>query len=247
MSNVWITRKGAGGTIGSAFAVISVSYPTGSDCTLSRDGKIFRDRRSSGTALFAVPEAGNWVVAISDGEHTNTRTVAITERGQAERIVISYNDALFAPNSGSEAQWQTSGRATAGSGSIRVHGTANWVDGEISSWAYLKEPISMADRTKLTVELTCTEIRETPAVSGSGAIYIIPEDRNPTSSLYAAISQSVTAGEHTGENACEIDVSNLDAGKRYYVAFCARGRRTDYGGTVYEASLTFTVTGAVLT
>ena len=43
MSSVFLTRRGAGGSVSGAYAVIGVTYPVGSLCTVSRDGVVYRD------------------------------------------------------------------------------------------------------------------------------------------------------------------------------------------------------------
>lgn len=77
------------------YAAISVTYPTGSVCTCSYDGRTLRARGASGHFIFAVPSAGSWVVTITDGAKTASRTVVISDQGQVEGIVLNYNYYIY--------------------------------------------------------------------------------------------------------------------------------------------------------
>ena len=247
MSSVFLTRRGAGGSVSGAYAVIGVTYPVGSLCTVSRDGVIYRDLSRDGIAFFAVPAAGEWVAAITDGARTRSRTVTITERGEIVRLLLRYaGESLFEPGSGMESLWQTTGAASAGSESIVVQANAR----NMQSFAYLKEPVSLAGATALRVSAEHTIVKLGSVPEGEltpTEIHIIPEDTDATDVAHAVRSLAVGEGDFTGENACVIDVSGLDAGKCYYVTL--RSRVSDWsGGTTLEAvACSFTVTGVTIT
>jgi hypothetical protein len=246
MSNVFMIRKGGGGTVSGAFAVLSVSFPAGSTCTLSKGSKIYRAQNNTNTVLFAIPEAGDWIITIQDGGKQKTTTVPITEQGQVERIVIGYSTVLFEPGSGSEALWETSGTGSASSQNITVIGGVT--NGTVTSgWAYLKEAISMAGLSLLTVVTT-----KTKGISDDGfgpaELYLIEEPYGPTAAEHASITQQIPDGENSGANAWKIDIKGLDPAKRYFLSLYASGnRREGEPGQwfVYESFVT--VTGAVLT
>ena len=93
MSEAFITRRGGGGV--KLFAVIGVTYPSGSVCTCTKGTKTYKAKNTSGLALFAVPEVGEWTVSCTDGTKTASKTVSIATEGQAENVTLTYELALF--------------------------------------------------------------------------------------------------------------------------------------------------------
>lgn len=77
------------------FAVISVTYPAGSVCTCTKGTKTYQAKNTSGLALFAVPETGDWTVSCTDGTQTASATVSITAEGQGATAKLAYNLRLF--------------------------------------------------------------------------------------------------------------------------------------------------------
>lgn len=93
MSEVFITRRGGGSV--KLFAVIGVTYPAGSVCTCTKGTKSYKAKNTSGLALFAVPEVGEWAVSCTDGTDTASKIVTISAEGQAEKVELSYKDYLL--------------------------------------------------------------------------------------------------------------------------------------------------------
>ena len=93
MSEVFITRRGGGGV--KLFAVISVTYPAGSVCTCTKGTKSYKAKNTSGRALFAVPETGEWTVSCTDGTQTASKTVTISAEGEAMSVELVYELLLF--------------------------------------------------------------------------------------------------------------------------------------------------------
>lgn len=89
MSEVFITRRGGGGV--KLFAVIGVTYPAGSVCTCTKGTKTYKAKDTSGLALFAVPEVGDWTVSCTDGTQTASKTVTISTDGEAVNVTLAYN------------------------------------------------------------------------------------------------------------------------------------------------------------
>lgn len=221
MSSVLMIRRGAGGSVSGAYAVLSVTCPVGSLCTVRREGVVYQDPRREGVAFFALPGAGDWAVTITDGEREKSVSVPVTERGQVVRLLLLYaGTSLFAPDSGTESLWQSSGMGGVSSESIALQANPRC----IQSFAHLKEPVSMAGMTRLAVSLRQTVL---PISAGGqedatpATIYIIPEDTAPTDLAHAVKALSVGAGDFTGEDACSIDISDLEHSRRYYVTLRA--------------------------
>lgn len=77
------------------FAAISVTYPAGSVCTCTKGTKSYTAKNTSGLALFAVPDTGDWTVSCTDGTDTASKTVTISAEGQAKIIELNYKDYLL--------------------------------------------------------------------------------------------------------------------------------------------------------
>lgn len=87
--------RGGGGGIGKLFAAIGVEYPAGSECSCSNGTKTLKAKDTSGKWVFAIPEAGTWTVTSTDGTNSKSLEVEITEQGQSEKVVLSYQLVLL--------------------------------------------------------------------------------------------------------------------------------------------------------
>lgn len=101
------------------FAVIGVSYPTGSVVTVTDGEKTFTAKDTSGQAVFIIPYAGTWTVTVTDGTNTKSQNVSITTEGQFASVELSYsiqivsNGILKMPMSVYSARYE-SGSASSG-------------------------------------------------------------------------------------------------------------------------------------
>lgn len=98
---------GCGGGV-KLFAVIGVTYPAGSVCTCTKGTKNYKAKTTSGLALFAVPEVGDWTVSCTDGTQTASKTVSITTEGQAASVTLTYELYLFSETDGNLGNWSGS-------------------------------------------------------------------------------------------------------------------------------------------
>ena len=88
-----IVTKSAGG-VAEPFAFIAVTYPEGSVCTCTDGVETLTAKNTDGTYVFCVPHEGEWTVTSTDSEDstkTKSQSVEITEEGQFESVVITYN------------------------------------------------------------------------------------------------------------------------------------------------------------
>ena len=88
-----IATKSAGG-VAEPFAFITVTYPEGSVCTCTDGVETLTAKNTDGTYVFCVPYAATWTVTSTDPEDnakTKSQIVEITEEGQFESVVITYN------------------------------------------------------------------------------------------------------------------------------------------------------------
>lgn len=71
-------------------AYIVVTYPSGSTCTCSKDGKTLTAPNTSGSYTFTVDSTGTWTVKATDGARTVSESVSITASGQSKNVALSY-------------------------------------------------------------------------------------------------------------------------------------------------------------
>ncbi len=110
MAECFIMRRGGGGSVSNAFAVIAVTYPEGSICTCSNGTKTLRANDTGGAWLFLLPEAGMWTVSCTDGVQTANKNVNITHQYQAENVTLSY-ELVIVRDGISTVEWTTDGKS----------------------------------------------------------------------------------------------------------------------------------------
>lgn len=77
------------------YAVIGVTYPSGSVCTCTKGSKTLTAKDTSGKAIFVIPEAGTWTVTATDGTNTKSESVEITSDGQSVSVELVYEFVLY--------------------------------------------------------------------------------------------------------------------------------------------------------
>lgn len=93
MGEAFITRRG--GSSAKVYAVIGVTYPTGSTCTCTDGVKTLTAKDTSGKAIFVIPSAGTWAVKAVSGSKSTSKTVSITAEGQVETVTLTFETILF--------------------------------------------------------------------------------------------------------------------------------------------------------
>ncbi len=86
MGEAFITRRGRG----IPYAVIGVTYPSGSVCTCKSGTLTLTAKDTSGKALFVIPYAGTWTVKAVKGSQSASKAVSITAEGQVETVELSF-------------------------------------------------------------------------------------------------------------------------------------------------------------
>lgn len=93
--------------IGKIYAIIGVTYPSGSTCTCTNGSKTLTAKNTSGKAIFVIPFAGTWAVKAVSGSKSTIKTVSITAEGQVETVTLTYELILFdgGDNTGVTGGW----------------------------------------------------------------------------------------------------------------------------------------------
>lgn len=82
------------------FAIITATFPIGNTCTCTHSvtGEILNTTPivvdSKNVGFFTIPEAGEWIITINDGQQTKSERITITTQGQTATIELSY-DVLY--------------------------------------------------------------------------------------------------------------------------------------------------------
>lgn len=227
--DAFIIRRGGGGA-SSLFAAIGAEYPEGSTCTCENNatGKKMKAKDSSGKWVFAVQEAGEWTVTISDGNVSVSKPVTV-EEGRVYPVKLSYFDGLIYYK-GYENIATTGGLEAfnyAGKGNGAIYGTMTKGESEISLYTnggnIASCPVNKLDLT----EYSTLSINVKQAVASDGGtirLVLFVADPENRSTILKYTDESANVGIKT------LDVSAYDG--EYYVGV----------GLWAVAGVTYTVT-----
>lgn len=81
--------------VAAVYAVISVTYPSGSTVTCTNGSKTLRAKDTTGKALFVIPSAGTWTVKAVKGSQSASKAVKITAEGQIATVTLAFELVLF--------------------------------------------------------------------------------------------------------------------------------------------------------
>lgn len=223
MSKGFITGGGGGVKL---FAVISVTYPAGSVCTCTKGTKTYKAKNTSGLALFAVPEVGDWTVSCTDGTHVNSQTVSITAEGQSANVRLHYFDGtIYDAGTVNVEMEMISSPADVYSVTYNASSlTFEYGGGQAAGFLAVKVDVTDYSTLKVTHEGNN---------SGAGLGNVAINDTNTVA--YGSQPEAKSAFNHMNSNAntVELDISSFSG--EYYVGIW--DQRWDAGGssvTVYK-------------
>lgn len=102
MANIYVSS-------GTSFsATISITYPSGSTCTVSNYKKTWTAPNTSGSWTFKANEVGYYTVKAVSGDKTTTTQVAVTTNGQTQTVKLVFWDGTIY-NKGDECTDHTGG------------------------------------------------------------------------------------------------------------------------------------------
>ena len=201
-------------------ATIAVTYPAGSTCTCSKDGEVLTAPDTSGSHTFTVTSAGTWVIKITSGKYSASKSVSITKTGQSVSVSIDYvlwlfdNGDQFTENTGgwykrTDVPYRV-GMATTGTTTIDDTISVS-AGGGVSSSAWTQ---SLIDLTNYKT-LTCTS---TKTGGADQDLAIMPASGAKSIEASHVASMVIRSGTNN------LDVSSLDG--KYYVVFSAANGRS---------------------
>lgn len=213
------------------FSVISVTYPAGSVCTCTKGTKSYNAKNTSGLALFAVPEVGDWTVSCTDGTQTASTTATVSAEGEAVNVKLAYDLRLF--DNGDECAGVTGGWTNSGytyssmlsappeisDGRIQLYGKSGGNTGIGTA-----QSIDLTGYSKLVID---RDVLSTVGTNGAGQIWLLPGQTVVSSQAKATLQ----FGSATGRAEQEIDVTNINT--PVYV-FASVGGSAQYKVDVYD-------------
>lgn len=139
--------------IGKPYAVIGVTYPSGSTVTCTNGSKTLKAKDTSGKALFVIPSAGTWTVKAVKGSKSKSVAVKITTEGQVATVTLTYELYIFKSGSG-----LTAGYSVEGTGGNVSNDSISWSGDSESGGIYvhIKPAVALKDYTKLCVDFECS-------------------------------------------------------------------------------------------
>lgn len=146
-------------TVAAVYAVIGVTYPSGSVCTCSNGSVTLTAKDTTGKALFVIPTAGTWTVKAVSGSKSTSKAVSITAEGQVEIVTLTYGLYIFKNGSG-----LTSGYSIKSNSNSMI--SAPTVSSDTISWSgnsesggvafYIDPAVALSGYTKLCVDFECS-------------------------------------------------------------------------------------------
>lgn len=202
-----------GGGGGKLFAVIAVTYPSGSICTCG--GKAAKD--TSGYALFPV-KAGTYTVEChtSDSSQTKSTTVEITADGQIKSVTLTYELVLF--DNGSYAA-ESGGFTGISNGKLYTENTGH-------QGAYTYNPWYSKNAVDITGYSTLKFTVEKGGVTGDDNNYNlldvgITKTKGTSNTNDLAAKVKVRDSNATADKEYTLDISNFSG--TYYIEGISQG------------------------
>ena len=222
MGEAFITRRGGG----TPYAVIGVTYPSGSVCTCTNGTLTLTAKDTSGKAIFVIPSAGTWTVKAVKGSQSASKAVSITAEGQIATVTLSYELVLFNNGVVSGYKWDSSnfdsgyGDAKVSNGLIYLYGYT-W-DNNISlqsGWGEIgiSSAIGLSDYSTLKVRL-----KKIDSADGTVKIQV---GTTALGDNTATKKVTLTAGTTTS-----LDISSITGSK--YISLYAQSNTSTYGNMI---------------
>ena len=231
MGEAFITRRGGG----IPYAVIGVTYPSGSVCTCTNGTRTMTAKDTTGKALFVIPSAGTWTVKAVKGSKSVSKAVKITTEGQVATVQLAYDLILF---DGTDNTAVTGGlKLQVGTYDSAVVSSAPISGGKITfnKTGYVGVyPAKKADITKystLRVELNFPVDSLYVALAG-----IISTDATPQEAINASGGKHVAYQNLVkGANSLAIPIDKFSGSYQFLLAYYS-----DNGGQVSISNIRFT-------
>lgn len=190
-------------TVNLAYAVINVTYPAGSTCSMTNSTKTANAPDTTGSWVCALPALGSWTISCTNGDKTSSRTVEITEYGQVVNVTLAYDLYLFDADNGGDITDNTGGwnTETTYRSTVTITATALDLKGVGESYEFQGETywsIGTASAiTKKSIDVTgFNTMHVTASVSGANHQVIFGESVFNLTNGITEIDVSAVTGEY---------------------------------------------------
>lgn len=212
MGEAFITRRGGG----IPYAVIGVTYPSGSVCTCTSGTLTLTAKDTSGKAMFIIPSAGTWTVKAVKGSQSKSVAVKITTEGQVETVTLGfaldvYNAGTFGTDS-SGTKFSAGVRANYNSITQNQNSLDWWCDANTYNLLYISPSINPSGYSTLKMKITAANM------NGAGQFGLASGNTQDTSDYVAKTSFDSFSGAKT----LSVDISKVMSAK-YYIKLTQKG------------------------
>lgn len=139
------------------YAIIGVTYPSGSVCTCTNGTLTLTAKDTSGKAIFVIPSAGTWTVTAVSGSKSTSKTVSITAEGQVETVELTYGLYIFKNGSGLTSGYSIKSNSMISAPTVSDD-TISWSGNSSSGGVafYIDPAVALSGYTKLCVDFECS-------------------------------------------------------------------------------------------
>lgn len=181
MGEAFITRRG--GSSAKVYAVIGVTYPTGSTCTCTDGAKTLTAKDTSGKAIFVIPSAGTWTVKAVSGSKSKSKAVSITAEGQVETLTLMFETILW--EAGSDQNTSLTGGfaandtnyVTIGDSTVTIIGNRTYFGEGSHNWSYSGNFYTKKKVTKGEFEYFCANIITNTGTNADNKAWLYAADQ----------------------------------------------------------------------
>ena len=144
-------------TVAAVYAVIDVTYPSGSVCTCSNGSVTLTAKDTTGKAIFVIPSAGTWTVTAVSGSKSTSKAVSITAEGQVETVELTYGLYIFKNGSGLTSGYSIKSNSMISAPTVSDD-TISWSGNSSSGGVafYIDPAVALSGYTKLCVDFECS-------------------------------------------------------------------------------------------
>ena len=212
MNPIYVLPGGAG----KVYAVIGVTYPSGSTCTCTNGSKTLTAKDTTGKAMFVIPYAGTWTVKAVKGSKSKSTAVKITTEGQVETVTLGfaldvYNAGTFGIDS-SGTKFSVGVRANYNSITQNQNSLDWWCDENTYNLLYVSPSINPSGYSTLNIKITAA------SMNGAGQFGLASGNTQDTSDYVAKTSFDSFSGAKT----LSVDISKVMSAK-YYIKLTQKG------------------------
>ena len=185
------------------YAIIGVTYPSGSVCTCSNGSVTLTAKDTTGKALFVIPSAGTWTVKAVSGSKSTSKAVSITAEGQVETVTLTFETILW--EAGSDQNTSLTGGfaandtnyVTVGDSTVTITGNRTYFGEGSNNWSYSGNFYTKKKVTKGEFEYFCANIITNTGTNANNKAWLYAADQyNFTeNNTIARLEIPVTTGE----------------------------------------------------